>query len=281
MRKRKSDIRNVVVVSDLHAGSRLGLYPRDGVTDDDGGRYMGSANQRVLWSWWEEFWDDYVPKATKGEPFAAVVNGDIVDGKPHLSKQGVSDNCSDQSRIALACLDGYATRGEHGLYIVKGTEAHVGKSAENEEGVARLLGAIPDEQGNHARWDLWLRVGGKLVHFLHHIGTTSSASYESTAVMSELVAEFVESARWGDQIPSAIVRSHRHRTIEIKIPTAHGLAMGIVTPAWQLKTSFAWKIAGARLAPPQIGGVVLRVGEDGELYSMAFVRTVGRTEIAG
>src|SRR5260370_29961508 len=42
--------------------------------------------------------------------------------------------------------------------------------------------AIPTPDGQHARWELWKQVGKGLVHFSHHIGTTGTNHYESTAV---------------------------------------------------------------------------------------------------
>ena len=88
--------------------------------------------------------------------------------------------------------------------------------------------------------------GGRLVHFLHHIGTTSSTAHEASAVNGELSAMYVEAGRFGDEPPAIIVRSHRHRYIKVQLAAEGGEASAVVTPGWQLKTPFAWKIAGAR-----------------------------------
>lgn len=265
-RKGKS-VRNIVVVSDLHCGCRLGLMPLAGVPLDDGGTVHPSNLQRKTWAMWREFWDVWVPSVTHGEPFALVVNGDALEGNHHGSTTQVSHNLGDQRKIAYEVL-APEVRKACAYYHVRGTEAHVGQSAVDEEGLAKDLGAIPNEEGQHARWELWSRVGNSLVHFLHHIGTTGSSAYESTAVHKELVESFVEAGRWGLEPPRIIVRSHRHRYFESRISGAGGYFIGTVTPAWQLKTPHTYKIPGARLSQPQIGGIVIRQGDE-ELHVRA------------
>jgi hypothetical protein len=273
--------RNVVIISDTHVGSRVALCPKS-FRLKDGGAYAPSNLQLNLYGWWEEFWGSFVPKATKGEPYVVVHNGDCVDGAPHGSVAEISHLMDDQVQAAVELLEPVV----HGkrvidYYHVLGTEAHVAKSGELEENVARELGAKKDKEGRSGRWELWLRIGdGKrthLLHFLHHISTTSSSAHEASAVNAELTAELTEAARWGETAPNAIIRSHRHRAIEVRLPSDLGWRSAIVTPAWQAKTPFCYKIAGARLAPPQIGGIVLRVS-DGYLFSIPFVKHFKREE---
>lgn len=287
-----TSVRNVVIVSDLHSNSQLGLCPPDGVRLDDGGRYTPSRLQVRLWEYWSEFVGEWLPTATRGEPFDLIVNGDAVDGKPHGAKSIISDNLSDQMRMGVACL-GDIVRAARAVYFTRGTEAHVGKSGEEEERLAQELGAAPNDVGQYARPDIWYRIGGDLIHALHHIGTTGSAAYEATAVHKELVEEFVAAARWGEQPPSVVVRSHRHSCIETRIPAditseawgesngTHEMAIAFTTACWQLKPMFAWKIPGARLQPPQIGGSLVRVSEEGVIYARHFVKTVGRSKEVG
>ena len=269
-RKRSAGVNNLVVVSDTHSGCRMGLLHPDGAHVDGGGLYKPSAVQLKMWSFWEEFWGEWVPEVTRGEPFDLVHNGDALDGVHHRSTTQISHNMEDQQRMAenvlraavKQCKDSGGT-----YYHIRGTEAHVGQSGEYEERLARQLGAKPNDVGQYARFDLWKRVGGScLVHLLHHIGTTSSAAHESSAVNAELTASYVEAARWNREPPDYIVRSHRHRSIAVDLDSAKGYAAGIVTPAWQLKTPYVWKIPGARISEPQLGGVMIRVGDEEHFY---------------
>ena len=255
----------------------MGLCWPQGAPLDDGGKYLPSRLQKTVWRWWEEFWDDWVPLATKGEPFDLVHNGDVIDGVHHNSTTQISHNIKDQRNLAIAVLQPKVKLAQR-YFSVRGTPAHVGQSSTEEEEVAEQLGAIPNGDGQHSRYELWLKMGGHLVHFLHHVGTTSSSAHESSAVNAELAAEFVEASRWGEKAPSVIVRSHRHRAIEIRLPARHGYATAAVTPAWQLKTPFSWKIAGARLAPPQLGGMVIRLDDTGAIYTNVFCKHIERDE---
>lgn len=268
-RASSSVMRNLVIVSDLHAGCRLGIYNPDApIRLDDGGFYRPSEFQEQMWSTWQHFWREWVPEATKGEPFDLLVNGDVVDGSHHGSVTQISQNILDQKRIAIAVLEPLikAVKARGGTYYhVRGTEAHVGKSAEFEEGIAEVLGAKPNGQHQYARYDIWKRVGGPdgvLVHALHHIGTTGSAAYESSALMGEFTAMLVEAARWNREPPDFVVRSHRHRSIAVDVDTARGPGAVMTTPAWQGKGPFAWRVPGARLSEPQFGGVMIRCAKD-------------------
>ena len=281
--KGHKQINNIVVVSDTHCGCRLGLCPPDGVNLDDGGTYMPSRFQRKTWEMWEEFWGEFVPEATRGEPFGVVFNGDAIDGVHHNSTTQISHNLEDQSEIAYSILKPVVEACEGRYWHIRGTEAHVGKSAVEEERLARKLGAIRNDENQAARYELWKVMGNKnLVHFLHHVGTTSSQAYEATAVHKEMVESFIEAARWGRKPPDVIVRSHRHRHLETVMATQPrdgketGRAWAVVTPAWQGKTPFVWKIAGARLTTPQFGGIVLRHAH-GEMFVRSKVWTVGRS----
>lgn len=275
-------INNLVVVSDLHAGCRLGLCPPTPVRLDDGGHYTASEFQQKMWSLWLEFWREWVPEATRGEPYDVVVNGDALDGVHHNSTTQISNNFEDQIRIADAILRPVVDKckATGGAYFhVRGTEAHVGKSGIYEEQLAQRLGAKPNGLSQYARWDLWKRVGGDggpLVHLLHHVGTSGSAAHEASAVNAELTASFVEAARWNREPPTYIVRSHRHRFIAVDISAFNGYAGAIVTPAWQGKTPFAFKVPGARLSEPQIGGVLIRRGDEEHFYRR-FVKSFDRS----
>jgi len=282
MAKIKSgSIRNIVVISDTHCGCRLGLCHPEGIALDDGGWYMPSAVQLKVWSWWEEFWEDWVPAATKGEPYIVVHNGDAVDGVHHDSTTQISNNLEDQGDLAYKILKPVVDKCEGRYYHIRGTEAHVAKSGREEERLAKMLGATPtisNDKRQHARWELWFNMEGDLIHFLHHIGTTSSSAHETSAINAELSASFAEAARWGEKRPSVIVRSHRHRSAEVRLPTENGYATGVVSAAWQLKTPFTYKIAGARLSPPQMGGLLIRKGDEG-IFTKTFVKSIGRGSI--
>lgn len=274
--------RSLVVISDTHCGCRLALCPPDRVDLDDGGSYLLSDFQMGLWGYWRTFWDEWVPTVTRGEPYDVLHNGDAIEGVHHRATTTISNNFQDQLKIADAVLRPEVERCQKmggTYYHIRGTEAHVGSSAVYEEQLAKLLNAKPNSQHQYARYDIWKRVGGPdgpLVHALHHIGTTASAAHEASAVNAELAASYVQAGRWKNEPPDYVVRSHRHRSIAVELDSAKGYAAGIVTPAWQGKTPFAWKIPGARISEPQIGGIMIRLGDE-EHYHRRWVKTFGRS----
>ena len=275
--KRVDPHRNLVVVSDLHCGCGLGLFPDKTLSLSDEKQLSPSPFQRKLLRMWRSFWDEFVPSELGNEPFCVVCNGDAIDGVHHNSTSQITHNMADQVEIAHQMLAPIRDKCDGRLYMIRGTEAHVGKSGAFEELLAQRLQSKPDPSGLYSRYELWKKCGDGLVHFLHHIGTTSSSAHEASAVNAELAASYVEAARWRERPPDVIVRSHRHRSIELRIPTAYGNGIAIVTPGWQGKSSFAYKIAGARLSPPQFGGCLIRRGK-AHLYVLSKVWTVDRGE---
>lgn len=277
-----------VHVSDLHGGCQMGLCPLRGVRMDDGGRYKPNRIQRKIWAFWREFWDRWVPMVCNQQPFGVTVVGDLVDGVHHNSCTQWSHNLADQARCAYEILAPIRDKANGHLRILRGTEAHGGKSGQEEERIAEKLGAIPGTDGQYATWDLWYNIRdphGKsvaLVHCLHHIGTTGSNAYEATAVHKELVEEFAEAARWGERRPDYIIRAHRHRHLhdEIAVGGKQGRAHAIILPGWQAKTAFAWRIPGGRLAPPQFGGVAI-IATKSEVYPRHKVWHIGRGRPVG
>jgi len=271
-------VNNLVVISDLHCGCRLGLCPDTPVPLDDGGVYKSSRLQRKVWSIWKEFWGEWVPVACHNEPFAVLVNGDSLDGVHHGSTTQISQNLSDQASVAMMVLKPVVELCDGRFYMVRGTEAHVGKSGAEEERLAQALGALPDEDGRRAPYEQWIEVGKGLVHALHHIGTSGSTHYESTAVLKELAESYTEAGRWHNRPPDVVVRSHRHRHIEVRVPTDLSYGVSFTTAGWQLRTPYSFRISGGRVTTPQIGGSLIRQG-DMDLYTRHYTKSIGRPRV--
>jgi hypothetical protein len=245
-----------IVVSDLHIASTAGLCPPWGIRVDGGGTYMPNKYQGATWVCWKNFWEKHVPRACEGlRPKFVVLNGDIFEGLHHNQTGVVTTTWEEMKRAALTILGPIREICDR-LYIVRGTEAHAGRMGEAEEGLGVLLGAEENDIGERSSWQLWGKLDNVLCHFAHHISTTSSAAYETSAPMRELTAALVEAAQWDQPMPHLFVRSHRHRFGLVPIPSATGDRIQIVvTPGWQLKTPHVERIDRMRL--PHIGGVVL------------------------
>jgi len=258
-------ISNIIVISDTHCGCGFGLCPPR-VKLDNGSTIIYSPLQKKMWQWWKEFWGKWVPMVTKNEPYIVVFNGDAIDGVHHNAKTQITQNFADQIQIAYEVLAPVRDRAEK-YYHLRGTESHVGQSGEFEEELARRLNSIPDDQGNYARWELWMKMKKALIHFTHHIGGTGSSSYESTAVYKEMVEAFNEAGRWNEKPPDVIVRSHRHRQFETRVATKNGYGISLVTPAFQLKTPLVYRLPQGKASTPQCGGYLIRAGDEDSIFT--------------
>ncbi len=275
-------ITNLVCISDTHIGDGLALFPGNKPFVLDTGMVLTPSKMQLrLWEMWKDFWG-WVAVATRGEPYIIYHGGDLVEGTPHNTKHQATPNYADQQKMAEKIMAPILRNSRCiGYYQVRGTSAHVGESAENEERIAKALGAIPDSGGRYSRDELWLemsRRGNKhkyLIHGMHHVGTASSMAYESSALMRELAEEYVEAAKWNKHAPDVVIRSHRHRYLKIEIPKKGGNGIVFTTPAWQLKTPYAFKVQGARITTPQIGGVIVRCDLE-DIYTMKRVWSIDR-----
>lgn len=275
---RRKMINNIIVVSDLHCGCQLGLCPSRKIPLDGGGSYESSLLQKKVWRMWRKFWSEWVVKVTRKGKFAVVLNGDALNGNPHGAISNITDNMADQLTIAKMVLEPIVEACEGRYYHIRGTEAHVGKSGQYEEMLAESLGAIPDGNDNYARWEMWLRMNEPLIHFSHHIGATGSSAYESTAVYKEYVEACVESGRWKEETPDLIIRSHRHRYFKTEVEGEKGAAMVVVTPGWQLKTPYVYRMPSGRISTPHIGGILIRTGDEDPIYTRSKIWKIGRSK---
>jgi hypothetical protein len=252
----------IAVVSDLHVGSSIGLCSSK-LDLADGGTYQPSKFQAELYRGWQKFFQHVAGLPANKKALVVngdLVDGDLVDGDHHGTVSIVTNNIEVQEDAAIQLLRP-AAKGFDQVYVVRGTEAHTQPGAQSDERIAKGIGAALDEStGQYSRWQLWLDVDGVVFNVAHHIGTTSSAAYESSAVMREMVAALVEAGQWEQRLPDVLIRSHRHRYIKVAIPSARGEIQTAVTPGWQLRTPFVEKMDRMRM--PHIGGMICIV-EDG------------------
>jgi len=250
----------IIAVSDMHVGSTSGLIGERVIVVEQG-EYKPNKYQKTLRKYWKHFWTEYVPEITaNAEKRIVVFNGDVVDGVHHKSVNIISNSLQVQERAAIEIIDEIDTICQVKIdekYLVKGTEAHTGAYGECEERIGAATGCQVNEVGEHGSYQWWLDVDGMIFQFAHHIGTTSSAAYETSAPMRELVASLVEAAQWKQPLPDIVVRSHRHRFVEVPLPSLEGRIRCVITPAWQLRTPFTERIDRMRM--PHIGGVIFLV----------------------
>lgn len=252
------DRRPVVLAafSDIHANSTLGLCHPGGVELDDGGRYAPSTVQLWLWEQWAEFWAEVARRVTAlGADLVVVANGDLVEGDHHQTRQLVSRNLETQHRIAMRALDPMLSLRPREIYVVRGTETHVGHQAEREEAIAREIGAQREAGTNrHSWWLLRMDLLDSLIQAQHHapIGRLpwTGGNMANRTAMELVLSHALSGERW----PDVLLAAHNHVAVR-NAPDAP--VQVIQLPCFQLSTSHAHKVAAGKL--PSIGGAILTV----------------------
>lgn len=249
----------IAVVSDLHVGSTVALCPPGGVGLDDGGVYKPSRAQEGLGEWWADYWKlvDTIRKGaskTKQKtPLITVVNGDLVDGNHHGTTQIFSASTEAMEAAAVDLLKPIRAKSDN-FFVVRGTPAHVKQGAQSEEAIARALGADKHPKGSNSFYRLILTVGGRKFDFAHHIGTNSVPWTKGTNIRAEILRVIQECASRGIKAPDYVIRSHAHAFADTGLNFG---TRGLVTPAWQLTTEFAHKVA--RPLTSDVGGFIFIV----------------------
>lgn len=262
MSKRKRPVL-ISVTSDQHGGSTVAACPPK-VSLDDGGAYEASKAQRWLFQCWENFHDRVAETRKKLDAdLYCVFNGDMTDGDHHGTTQILSGNPTAQAAVVNALMAVPLSLSPDRLFFVRGTEAHVGKSACFEERIAdglrrdkRPVAGDPDT-GNASHWHLRMDVLDKRLDFAHHGRLGQRPWTKGNIVLNQAAEIFYEHAARGERHPDVAVRSHMHRYFD----TYHAHPTRVIqTAAWQLATAFIHRIAPGSLA--DIGGVLLAVRED-------------------
>ena len=252
--KSKRRIAGAVVLSDIHSGSVVGLWPEHHKTAAGNIVSLGdNLHQRWLW----ECWNDAKQRAIdhfKGEDFIVIANGDLTEGIHHGSKEVVAAKQHDHSLAAIECLQSL-TKAAYRSYFTAGTECHVG---DWEEFICKELGGI---------WGgdkLLLEINGTLLDICHHMPTSARAYLEAGAMSISMGNARLNYARTGQRVPKVYLRGHRH--VGGFFSDAHGLF--VVTPAWQLLTRYGHKVVGDSICRPGITLLDWRGIPDGSLPSI-------------
>ena len=250
----------VAVTSDHHTNSSIGLCPPEGVMLDEGGRYIPSKAQLWLSEKWTEFHGEVAKlRQSLKANLCYVLNGDAFDGDHHGTSQIITRNEESQAYIAHGVFGVVRDLKPDLTLVTRGTTAHVGEGAASEEALAKFLKAERDPESR--AWSSWhhrLSLHGLHLDFQHH---TSIGGLPWTVPGG--VARLAFRIRWehldrGLTPPDLAIRSHKH--LHADSYDAHK-TRAIVTPAWQLKTAFAHKVAPESIA--DIGGIVVVIQPNG------------------
>lgn len=244
---------SVLLLADTHIGSSVALC-KPSVTLDDGGEYRASPGQSWLWRCWNEMLEQ-VEREKTGDLYT-VINGDAVEGDTkRRSLQTISRNPATITKLAADILDPLAKMSA-GLFFVRGTGAHVGKSAHLEEQLAvDMDGTACPETGARSWYHLPLEVEGVRLDIAHHpgvgVGRNPWTAYNAIHTLAARV--LFEYANAGRAIPHLVIRSHNH---VYRDSLDDYRVRAITLPAWTLATEYIQMIAPGAIA--DIGAVLVQ-----------------------
>jgi len=241
----------LVVLSDTHIGSSTAVSPLR-YTVHNRSSYEAQvmeANrlQRWLYTNWVDFFE-YVKDKRKKKRVIVVHLGDVIDYNHHGSTQLVQE-VGDQAQMAITLLEPYRDLADKFIGIL-GTAAHAGQDHATEVDLYRQLGADFIEQ------QMTVDIDGVTVDLAHHgrIGTRPWTSGAAN-LASEIMIDYAQS---GIPLPNFIFRGHFHALDDSGLKFENTRL--IQCPAWQLKTTFANRVAG-NTRRSDIGAVILNDGK--------------------
>lgn len=241
-------------LSDLQTNSTVALCPPV-INLDDGGTYHSSRLQKQLWSDYLDFRDRLVSAKSDGELYL-VFNGDIHDGDHHQTAQIITRNRATMQNIAAETLQPMAEIADK-MFLVRGTEAHVDKSAALEEDIAKDFG-FEKNGDKRSWWQLIARFKNLWFDIAHHTSMGSSPVGRGNAANKIAVEAIFEYANRGETPPDYCFRSHVHRYSDSG--TVYR-TRAVILPCWQYRTAYVHKVSTGKLA--SIGGVIWEK-EDGK-----------------
>lgn len=222
----------------MHTNSTVGISPPV-VALDDGGTYHPSKAQRWLWQSYINFVDrvQATINAHPGATVSLICNGDMVEGDTkNRSKQIISRNKSTILNMTADVLKPLVDI-SHRAFFLRGTGAHVGKSAELEEELAKDC-TITERYSPEvfSRWWLRAELGGVLFHIQHH-GPTRANKKGLRKALDDLAEGLILQA-CNQRLPAVAVYSHGH----LHACTHDNYPVMVVsTPAWQLMAEYMYR----------------------------------------
>jgi hypothetical protein len=245
-----------VIVSDLHCGSTVGLCP-PGLTTADGNEIDPNAVQKWLWQSWERALA-FVDATCGNDPYTLIINGDLIEGLHHGTKQVISPDVGDHIEAAKVALQPLCIKADS-IHLTIGTECHT-QNVESGIGKALNASANPDTK-RHAHDRLLIEFNGLLLSAQHHCSATSRQWLESGEYSRAMANERLSCVRSGWRVPDILCRAHRHVS---GFFTDFTSAM-LVTGAWQLATRHTHKVVPGAICEPTVAILDARQCATGEM----------------
>lgn len=232
----KEEPKILVVLSDLHCGSDVGLLPAE-VVFEDGQRIGHGSNewQKWLWAQWLQM-QQWVEDVISNDVFSLLLNGDLIEGIHHGSDEVVAAKILEHCKIAKTALHPIVNAASK-VYSTRGTECH---TRDLETYLMKDLGR------GKAHDFIQLDLNGVLVDARHHMPVTSRLHLEASGLAVVAANNRSNALRAGHKPARIFLRGHRH------VPGffSDGEVFVGVTGAWQGLTRHGKKVVSDSIPRP-------------------------------
>jgi len=261
----------LAVFSDIHGGGATALMPKGQYQLLSGGYYNPSYLQGLI----REQWQEYIYKVKglrKGKRLIVAINGDLIEGVHHATVEIISQVMNDHRDIASRVIDeflvgvGYDAKKGDSLRFTKGTQAHAGQLAAEEEEIAADFDPVPfipagaDKPARYLHPRLRLSINGRTFYIKHQGASVGKRVHtEENSLYLFLKDQYLRRGELFDYY----IFSHRHRYAEAcyNKPSAGVCLNGRITPSWQMRTSYGELFSDG----DQIGGMAFEISKAGEI----------------
>jgi hypothetical protein len=242
----------IIAVADLHINSTVALCPKV-VNLDDGGSYTASRTQRWLW----ECWLNFIAEAkilTEGYRNVVIIDGDLTE--LDTAKRSVQLTTLNKSTILGIVTDTIAPLVDISdvCYFIRGTSAHVGKSAWSEEAIAKdTYNTVAPGDGKFSWWHYRGVASGVKLDISHHaqMGATPWSRKNAANNMAAKIMWWYQ-IDMGEKAPDLVLRGHNHTYAS----SGDNYKCQVnYLPAWTTKTEFAYRV-GYEDVVSDIGGII-------------------------
>lgn len=261
--------RVIIVCSDQHAGSQLGLITPEGVQTSDSNWFKPGKALQWLWATHMNFVDDVAefvkPWRKRGATLHFVNLGDLTDGDHHGTHQIIGRDLGTHIQAARNVLrDGMLTLAPDTVHFIMGTPAHVGQGAALEKTIASDIASsypvVRDPRTGYTVWpDLTADIGAYRFDFKHHgrAGTREHTRKSYQAIYAyDIHGAYVADGR---KPPSVAVRAHNHKMMDSG-PDLRGHTRAITSGCWQFSSE--WVKSKAIESQPDLGSWAFVVTDD-------------------
>lgn len=259
----------IATYNDVHSGSHMAPLPPK-QWEFRGKNVTPNKLQRMLYEQYMEY-ARAVGRARKGKRLVVVMLGDLIDGVHHETKELITQYLDEQAEINIEltsrALDAMGFNEKKGdiLKFVAGTPAHAG---EEEEAIAKDFG-VKKRNGRRVQPVLNININGVDCLFFHHGPSKGRGANKGNALRNRLKSLYYDYLDAGKKPPHLIVTADKHEHYYEAVTRGSFMMHGVISPAWQVKTDFVYKVAPESLS--NVGGVILEITAGGEIKPPKFV----------